>query len=52
MNDRQRKEKGINNEKVTKYGEMVPTNFAWLSLEEQKKKAERLANLGRKTKKF
>ena len=35
-------------ENVTKYGECIPTNFTWLSLEKQKEKADKLANIGKK----
>ena len=48
MNEKLRKIKGINKQNSTKYGEMIPTNFAWISLEEQKKKANHIANLGKK----
>lgn len=35
-----KKERGIQmNEDVTKYGEWVPSYFAWVSLDEQKEKA-------------
>ena len=35
-------------QKNTIQGECIPTNFAWLTLEQQKKNAEKLANIGKK----
>lgn len=32
-------------ENVTKYGEFIPSYFSWLSLEDQKKRAEELNNM-------
>lgn len=32
----------------TKYGEFVPSYFAWLTLERQKEIAERLSNITKK----
>lgn len=31
---------------TTKYGEEIPTKFSWISLDEQKKRAEYLASIG------
>lgn len=44
------KNDGITEEHTTKYGEMVPTNFGWLGIEEQKRIAKKLSNIGKKTK--
>lgn len=46
------KNKDDNNKKehTTKYGEMIPTNFEWLGIEEQKRIAKKLANIGNETK--
>ncbi len=45
MNEKVRKIKGISKHSSTKYGEMIPTNFTWLSFEKQKENANRLANI-------
>lgn len=42
------KENQLHEEKQTRYGEVIPTNFAWLTLEEQKKRANELAPKGKK----
>lgn len=44
------KNDSIKEEHTTKYGEMVPTNFGWLGIEEQKRIAKKLANIGNTTK--
>lgn len=49
MKDKNRNN-GIAENHTTKYGEMVPTNFGWIGIEEQKKKANKLANVGKETK--
>jgi hypothetical protein len=38
-----------NKDENKKYGEFIPTYFAWMSLDEQKKRAEELNNIGKKT---
>ncbi|MBO4815964.1 MAG: hypothetical protein J5507_03405 [Clostridia bacterium] len=38
-------EKEKRKEDTTKYGEFVPTTHHWLPIEQQKKKAEKLANI-------
>lgn len=40
--NREKSEKQEEIEDVTKYGEFVSSYFAWISLEEQKRKAEKL----------
>ena len=35
---------------ITKYGEEIPTNFAWIEIEKQKKIANRLANIEKNNK--
>lgn len=42
--------KGNNGEDVTTSGEMIPSYFAWLTLDEQKKRAKELQNIGKKNK--
>ena len=37
-------------EDTTKYGEFVPTTHHWLPIEQQKRKAEKLANVTKKNK--
>ena len=36
-------------ESVTKYGEQIPSLFSWMSIEEQKSRAKRIANITKKT---
>lgn len=38
------------NEKITKCGESIPSNFKWLTLEEQKKRAEELNKISKNNK--
>ncbi len=46
------KEESLENlENVTKYGEMVCTEFKWLPLEKQKEKAEKLDKITKKNSK-
>lgn len=35
---------------TTKYGEMVPSNFGWISIGKQKEIADKLANVTKETK--
>ena len=37
-----------NTEDVTKYGEFVSSYFAWITLEQQKKRAEEMQNMTKK----
>lgn len=37
-----------NEEEKTKYGEFIPSYFAWLTLEKQKKIADKLSNITKK----
>lgn len=37
-----------NNEDFTKYGEFIPSYFAWLTLKQQKENAERLSKITKK----
>lgn len=41
-------EKKENYEDFTKYGEFIPSYFAWLTLKQQKENAERLSNITKK----
>ncbi len=45
--NKENKEKRENNakENITQYGEEIPTEFSWISIEEQKRKAQYLANI-------
>lgn len=36
---------------VTKYGEFIPTYYAWVGLDEQKERVERLENISNKKEK-
>lgn len=42
------KDKSIKKENVTKYGEQVCTEFAWLPLDKQKENAKRFDKITRK----
>lgn len=42
------KEREENNEDFTKFGEFIPSYFAWLTLKQQKENAERLSKITKK----
>lgn len=39
--------KNIKEEKTTKYGEQIPSQFAWITPEEQKNKADELNKISK-----
>ena len=51
MNKEQKQTHPEVGEDATQYGEFVSTYFAWISLPDQKQKAEEMANLTKKEKK-
>ena len=44
------KERKTKNENIAKYGEEIPTSFAWVGLNKQKNIAKKLANISKKIK--
>lgn len=49
-NKEEENEHGVG-EDTSKYGEFIPTRFAWISLKDQKENAKRLQNITKKNKK-
>ncbi len=43
-----KKFKNEDQENVTKYGEFISSYFAWLNLDKQKEKADKLSNITKK----
>lgn len=49
-NDKNKKNKNIKEEDVSKYGEFISSYFAWKTLDEQKNIADKLADITDKDK--
>ncbi len=50
LNDEEHEKDGVG-EDTSRYGEFIPTRFAWISLKDQKENAKRLQNITKKDKK-